>query len=61
MKHISSLWKRRIHCALPISDDLLVGGTGLIDWNVILDLQVGPNKFRPRNPQRSELKVLKQD
>ena len=37
------MWKRGIHYALSIIGDLLVGATGWTDWNLVLDLQGGPN------------------
>lgn len=37
------MWKRGIHYALSIIGDLLVGATGWTDWNLLLDLQGGPN------------------
>jgi glucosylceramidase len=39
------MWKRGIHYALSIIGDLLVGTTGWTDWNLVLDLQGGPNQF----------------
>jgi len=40
------MWKRGIHYALSIIGDLLVGATGWTDWNIVLDLQGGPNQFQ---------------
>jgi glucosylceramidase len=40
------MWKRGIHYALSIIGDLLVGATGWTDWNIVLDLEGGPNQFQ---------------
>jgi glucosylceramidase len=40
------MWKRGIHYALSIIGDLLVGASGWTDWNIVLDLQGGPNHVR---------------
>ncbi|CAF2091942.1 unnamed protein product [Rotaria magnacalcarata] len=37
------MWKRGIHYALSIIGDLLVGASGWTDWNIVLDLEGGPN------------------
>ncbi|CAF2923196.1 unnamed protein product [Rotaria sp. Silwood2] len=40
------MWKRGIHYALSIIGDLLVGASGWTDWNIVLDLEGGPNHIR---------------
>jgi glucosylceramidase len=40
------MWKRGLHYALSIIGDLLVGATGWTDWNIVLDLEGGPNQFQ---------------
>ncbi len=40
------MWKRGIHYALSIIGDLLVGASGWTDWNIVLDLEGGPNHVK---------------
>ena len=40
------MWKRGIHYALSIIGDLLVGASGWTDWNLVLDLEGGPNHIQ---------------
>jgi glucosylceramidase len=40
------MWKRGMHYALSIIGDLLVGASGWTDWNIVLDLEGGPNHIQ---------------